>query len=337
MLAVLLWVKYNPTMFENENSFVELPNESSKNLSDLDAAFTDPFVERALETARTYNKIFKESTPTLEEVRAIIDELDTAWGNIKDSQVHFTGSVKVGDPEEEGETKQVFLDGARVISNGFCVDRGDSAAGEPYKVKHHLHVQFEDAYGTASNGETPSLVAATGDINSSLIELDTASSERAKAWLTVSCPELIEEIDYRALNGSGDECDALLSLKGLDFNKYTDLSDLFTRNCLNVYLQSIIEVDTFAPYSANLNGYARMAKDLDTLYNLRIDSALLYVSYIGMQPSYTLDENDNGWALSAFTTILGVARTDESQHYVVPVDTIQNLQSIRTAYYTANS
>lgn len=337
MLAVLLQVKYNPAMFENENNFVHLSNESSKNLSDLDAAFTDPFVKRVLEMGRTYNKIFEESAPTSEEAAAIVRELDAEWGNIKGTLIQYTGNVKVKELGDDEEIKQIFLDGARVVSNGFCVEHNDTPFGEVYKVKHHLLVKFEDAYGTDADDEKANLTGATGDIYSSSIELDSASPERAKAWLSLSCPDLIEEIDYRVLNGLGDEGDALLSLKGLDFNKYTDLNDLFTRNCVNVYLQSIIEIDTSAPYTAKLNGYVRKSENLDILYNLKADATLVYISTVGMQPAYNLDESDAGWSLSAFISILGVTRTDESEHYVIPIETVQELQSIRSAYYTANS
>lgn len=152
------------------------------------------------------------------------------------------------------------------------------------------------------------VAGATGDIDSSLIELDSASPERAKAWLSVSCPQLIEEIDYRALNGSGGEGDALLSLRGLDFNEYVDL-----------------------------NGYARKPEDLSHLYNLKADASLIYISGIAMQPSYNLNDTDTGWSLSAFVSVLEENRTDESQHYILPVETIQELQSIRSAFYAANA
>jgi len=336
-LAVPIEVQYNPTMFENENNSTNLFNETSNKLTELDAAFTDPFVEGVLETGRTYNKIFQEATPSAEEASLIIDELDTEWGNIRNSEIHYTGMIKVADLHNEGEVQQVFLDGARVVSNGFCIERGDIESGEPYKVRHHLIVKFSDAYGIDSDDQKDMITRATGDIDSSLIELDSASSERAKAWLTLSCPELIEEVDFRVLNATGDESGALLSLQGLDFNRYADLNDLFTRNCLNVYLQDIIEIDTTAPYSANINGYARMAEDQDTLYHLKVDTALVDMSTIGMQQSFNLNEGDTDWSLSAFISILGTSRNDAAQNYILPVDSIQTMQSIRTAYYEENN
>lgn len=324
-------------MFDNENDFVNLSNESSKNLNDLDAAFTDPFIARVLEMGRTYNKIFQETPPSPEDIASSVEDLDDEWGNIKGALIQYTGNVEVRDLEDDKKTKQVFLDGAQVVSNGFHVKFEDTLLGNTYTVRHHLLVNFKDAFGIDSEESQGKFAGASGDIDSSLIELESASAERAKAWLSASCPELIEEIDFRALNNaSGGEDEALLSLRGLDFNRYTDLNDTFTRNCLEIYLQSILELDTAAPYAAKLDGCARSAEDSTTLYTLKAGAVLVRIGAIGMQPSFNMDESDTDWSLSAYISILGVDRTHEPHYYVIPVESIQELQSIRTAYYTLN-
>jgi hypothetical protein len=324
-------------MFENENNIENLFNEPSKELSGLDAAFTEPFVEHVLEMGRTYNEIFKENPPSDEEQAYIINELDTEWGNIKGSIIQYTGNVKVKDRNDENEVKIIFIDGAEVMSNGFYIEPEYINGRDVQKVKHHLFVKFKDLYGVESDEEDDTIAGATGDIDSSSIELDSASPERARAWLAVSCPELIEEIDLRALNAIGGEDDALVSLRGLDLNFYTDLSDEFTRNCLTIYLQKIIEIDLYAPYSAKLDGFVRMVDDQSTLYKLKIDGALIYVSNIGLHPAFNLDENDTNWSLSAVITVLDEDRTEESEQYIVPIDTIKELHSIRSAFYDTNS
>lgn len=323
-------------MFDNENHFIDLSNESSRNLNDLDAAFTDPFVERVLEMGRTYNKIFQETPPSPEDIAYSVEDLDDEWGNIKGAHIQYTGNVEVRDLENNKETKQVFLDGAQVVSNGFHVKLEDTPIGNTYTIRPHLLVNFKDAYGIDSEESQGKFAGASGDIDNSLIELESASAERAKAWLTASCPELIEEIDFRALNASGGEDEALLSLSGMDFNKYADLDDLFTRNCLDVYLQSILEIDMSVPYAAKLDGCARKWEDLSTLYTLEAEAVLVQINNIGMQPSYNTDESDTQWSLSAFISVLGVDRTHKPQRYVLPVESIRELQSIRSAYYALN-
>jgi hypothetical protein len=122
----------------------------------------------------------------------------------------------------------------------------------------------------------------------------------------------------------------------MDFNKYADLDDLFTRNCLDVYLQSILEIDMSVPYAAKLDGCARKWEDLSTLYTLEAEAVLVQINNIGMQPSYNTDESDTQWSLSAFISVLGVDRTHKPQRYVLPVESIRELQSIRSAYYALN-
>jgi len=337
MLAVPTWVQYNPTMFENENVFANFPEESTKDLNHLDAAFTDPFVERVLEMGRTYNKIFQESAPTHEEIIDIVNELDSEWGTLKGSAMQYTGNVKVRDTEDDDETKMVFLDGAEVVSNGFWVEPEYVNDSQVYRVKHHLHVKFIDAYGIEADEAGVNIAGATGDIDSSAVELDIASPERAKAWLTVSCPEMIEEIDLRALNVDGDEDAAILALRDLDFNKYADLSDEFTRNCVNIYLHSIVEVDKVSPYSAKLNGKVRMLDDQSQLYNIDAKASLIFVVGMGMQPIFNLDENDTRWSLSAAITVLEEDRNEDSKQYIIPIETFKTLQSVRSAYYGTNT
>jgi len=338
MLAVLYQVTYNPSMFDNENDFMNLSDEAPKDFNDIDAAFTDPFVTRVLDMVRTYNRIFQENIPTDQEKDDIINELDHEWGSIKDTAIRFTGNIRVRDNDNREEIKVVFLDGADVVSNGFCIENETINGIAVSKVKYHLLVSFKDAYGIdASEDAKVGVTGATGDIDSSSIELDIASPERAKAWLTISCPLLIEEIDFRALNGPGGEDDAILSLKDLDFNEYADLNDEFTRNCLNIYLQSIIEVDKEVPYSSKLDGAARNIDDQSLLYNIKSDNALIKVNSIALQPAFNLDEADTRWSLAALISLLDESRVKETEHYFIPVDAFRDLQSIRTAYYGTNT
>ncbi|MDB5162915.1 MAG: hypothetical protein JWO54_505 [Candidatus Saccharibacteria bacterium] len=324
-------------MFESENNIENLFNESSKELNGLEAAFSEPFVERVLEMGRTYNEIFKEIPPTEEERAYIIQELDIEWGTIKGTIIKYTGNVKVKDRDDEGEVRIIFIDGAEVVSNGFYIEPEYANGRELQKVKHHLFVKFNDLYGDESGEDNGNLAGATGDIDSSSIELDSASAERARAWLTISCPELIEEIDLRVLNAAGGEDDAIVSLRGFDLSIYPELSDDFTRNCLTIYLQKVVEIDLYAPYSTKLDGYARMLDDQSNLYTLKIDGALVYINHLILHPTFNLDETDTAWSLATVITVLDEDRTEDPEQYIVPIDTFKELHSIRSAFYETNS
>lgn len=340
MLAANSAVEYNPTMNENEGSAQSRIQEESLEIFNIESALTDPFVERVLDQARTYNKIFEENTPTKEEQAEIIHELDTAWGTIKGSQIGFSGVVTTLNTEKEKQ--QIFLDGVDLVSNGFCVITepryvGGEYVGDLSVVKHHLYVPLIIAHGIEADEEGNTHAAATAEIDNSIIELDTASAERALAWLTTSCPDLIDEIDARILNGKGGEDDAMLSLRGLDFNEYADLSDVFTRNCLDVYLNEIIQVDNQAPYDTKLDGFIRKNDEESILYSVSADRALIYASRISMQHKFDNENDENKWVPAINIAILPTERGEEIEQFVAPFDTFKEMKSLRSAYYQVDA
>jgi hypothetical protein len=337
VLAGWQLLTYNPTMSENENTFNDSPDLMLAQLESLDKTFTDPFIKRVLDLGREYNKLFEETMPTPEEVAETISELDEEWGGIYNSSIRFTGMVTTKSFGSADEKSQVFLDGAEVISRGFCVELDGREDVATFKVKHYLEVQCSDVYGVEFDSDDQRSVYASGDIDNSLIEFSTASMEHATAWLTDTCPELIDEIDSRILNGKGGEDEALLSLRHLDFNQYLDLRDEFTRNCINVYIHNTLQMDDEAPYSATLNGYALLPESNMLAYLTAEDSTLMYVHSVQLHPSFTYDNHDTRWVLSAYTAILPEDRTASLQVLIMPVDTIKSLQSIRSAYYNTNS
>ena len=320
-------------MSENENFFTTHEYEPTNELSRLNALFTDPYAERTLATARDYNELFVDAEPTREELAATIAELDSEWGILKGAHMKYTGKVLVKSPEDENDVRTIFVDGIDVISNGFYIIREDINLAEVFRVKHHLFANVKDILEDFKGKDDDRRVVAIGDIDNALLELEVASPERAKAWLEISYPNLIEELDYRILNGSGDEGEALLSLRGFDFNKYIDLSDTFTRNCVDMYLNSIIEIDTEVPYSVKVNGFMREVGDNETLYKINIDSALVIVNGLSMQPAYDLDETKNDWQFAASLSVIPGNRAIKPSLYTMPVNSLQTLDSIRSAYY----
>jgi hypothetical protein len=332
---------YNPTMSDNENSFSSVSNEDINRLFEIDAAFTDPFLERVLNMARSYNKTFQETTPTPEEKVIIESKLDENLGNIFNSFFHFTGMVTCRDLENEELTTQAFLSGAKVKSDGFIITPesqyvGGEYMGEVYTVKHHLFARYHDVYGDDSEETENTIVYVMGDIDASSIELDTASLEHATAWLSNSYPDVLNEIKQRMFNDTDDEGEAYLALKGIDFNAI-DMNDTFTRNCVNVYLQSTIEIDDTAPYYAELDGLARPYDDESVLCKLSDGSVLLYMNSIVMLPAFTLDKEDASWVLSAHISVLPTERTEDMTQFVVPIDTIQSLKSVRRTFYNTDT
>lgn len=327
-------------MLEHEGSFSRESNSDQLNL--LEKALTDPFIERVLQMGRTYNEIFKETGPTEEERHQIIDELDREWGGAYGLPVKLTGYVSVPMKDSEG-VQSVFLDSRDVISNGFTIMPepiivGGEEIGYFAKVKHHLYAKASDVWGNEDlDGLDPDThLGVTADIEKSIIEAPIASPDRARAWLAVSCPELMEEVDTRVLNSEGYDGSALLALKKLDINQLADLSDEFTRSCFDIYLNSILELDTITPYALDIDGFGRSAdgEDEGQEYIITSQRTLAHIPSVTLQPAFSNSEGDDGaWALAMNTALIPVDKKENLPRFVISVEALRSIASIRDLYY----
>jgi len=330
-------------MSEKENYLPSNSFEVQTELSDLESAFTDPFVERVLEMGRTYNKIFADTDPSNEEVSSIIAELDDEWGSIIKSNMRYTGNVDVSLLDGTRELKNVFFDGTEVVTDGFTVDRVKQYVdGEEintrYEVKHLLLVPVTTVYGDDAEVEGVQYAAAKGDITNSHLELESASPEHARAWLTLACPELIDELDELVFNSEGGDDEAILSLATIDLNRFTQLEDKFLRHCVEIYLTSIIEIDITAPYSASLFGRMYKTDEEQNSYLVDADRVLVYISHFNIVPYKDIEGGDSQkWMLTVPLGIVSEAVSPHFDTYVAPISTITQLQSIRRNYYAENS
>jgi hypothetical protein len=326
-------------MSEKENQFSSASYEMQSELSDLESAFTDPFVEHVLELGRTYNKIFLESAPTDEEIGHIVEELDAEWGTIIKSKIRYTGNVDVALLNGKEERKNIFFDGTEVTTNGFIIDvvrryENGEEVDPLYVVKHHLLVPIATVYGDDIEVEGVQYAVAKGDITNSLLELDSASPEHARAWLSLACPELIDEIDGLVLNAEEGDEQALLSLAEIDLSKYSQLEDDFLNRCVEIYLSTIIEIDLSVPYSASLDGYMYKADESHNLYSVTSGNILVNLRPFSIVTHKGLNEGDeHKKIITVPLSIIHDSVSEPEDSYVVPIATIKNLQSIRKSYY----
>jgi hypothetical protein len=313
------------------------PPQRNESFDQLEVMFTDPFVERTLQLARSYNDIFKDSDPTHDEKNQIVTELDTAWGNINKEQVNITGSVRVKTAEDEDSTVH-FLDDKMVISNGFTiVDSPLYLDGEIIKqnsrVVYHFYVPAE-AIGI-DDEEEGVVFGGTAEIDGAFIDFQKASMERAVPLLTYNKPELLEDVDTRLFSVNGTEADAVRSLKGLilpaDFEEESDL----TKNSFIHYLNEVIEFDALLPYEITAKGDLYVAKQNSAeLHKVRVDirKALVYVSAV----AYLRDEDlpaDSKLRLVLNGLMLGAGKNDDNATVRVPIDSLVRFTSLRPRFF----
>ena len=324
-------------MSENENDSSNSYG-SFKDLDKLEAALTEPLVEKVLTKARAYNSIFKEAQPTDEERQQITGELDTDWDIMLNSKMYYTGYITVPKEDEAGEVQRVFLDGKEVLSNGFIVSttpqyKDGEHVGEMSAVEYYMYVKREDAYGKVPQEGEKTHTPAQGDIDESTVEFTIASPERAIAWLEASCPDLLADIEERLFNSTESEFDPVLSLTSLDFGKHAALNDEFTRNCVETYLKQMIEIDMAVPYSVRLYGLARLATDESKIQMLDVEKALVHLHSIAIRKGITATEANPQWTLSAYLTPVSEDIKSGSSIFIVPISTMTSLQSMRKSFY----
>ncbi len=336
MLAALRVATYNPSMLDNEDSTMHSQEGTPGELHDLEFMFTDPFVERVIAMASTYNTMFEESTPSSDEVMSALNDLSNEWGNLKGSHIKYTGFVQVKSFEDEDTMDRIFLDEIEVISEGFCAVKESTPQGYVQKIKHLLRVDIKDIHDFESyKGSTQ--MHAIGDVENAMLRIESASLDHAAKWLSLAYPDLINEIDSRVYNGTGYEDDALLSLRNIDFNSLADINDAYTRTCIQIYINNIVDIDKTAPYATSLEGYARLDRGESITHTIKSDKNLVHIHDINFQPSFYDENDDTQWSLSAFVAILPKDRTEDIQKVVVPVETIQSLISIRRTFYSSNT
>src|SRR5690606_21525221 len=175
------------------------------------------------------------------------------------------------------------------------------------RVQHHMYALPQDVYGNENREHYNEslLVAITGDVEDGFIRFDGASPEHARAWLSHSCPELMSEIDVLLLNGDGQESTALLALKELNFNSLADMSDEFTRMCVDIYLNQILEMDKTVPYSLSIDGPGRTNDEVSrgVLATISAERVLAYAPEVALQPAFRKEYSPE-WELGVHLGVL---------------------------------
>lgn len=339
MLVVYALTAQNSVMLEYENN---VHNSGQQEFALLEQALAEPFISSTIEKAKEFNELLAEVDTEPEERAGIIAELDMAWGTLEGANMRLTGFVRAPLPgQHEIETEGVFIDGSEVISHGFTTVAvpqfvGGQQIGETYKIKHLIGVGVSEVWDDeAREGIDPeTYVLATAELNGTHLEVDGASPERARAWLAVSYPELIDKIDSRLLNTDGSEGDALMSLRGFDFNKYANLEDDFTRICIDTYLNELLQMDKLVPYVIHMHGPARDgSEETSLLYNLSSAGSLAFIPSVGLQPQFSNNRKSKKWDLGVQTAAITKDRNESPRYFVVSINAFESIDSLRQLYY----
>lgn len=342
-------------MIERENTQQEVQDTHFiKQLEFLDKSIADPYVESVVKDAQLYNQLFSESTATDTDKQDAIRDLDQRWLDVMGSEVTVSGSALI--PTIHGETKSVIVDGLTAETNGFGGRNepqivGGEKIGDVFRIGHYLQTTAEDMVnagylsleelGIEDDDEDISeklrtlKVAFAADVDRSIIELDGVSYERARSWIEVSCPGLLDELDERLLNEIVDGNEPVYALKGLDLSEYAAVDDEFTQTCIETHLSGLMSFDRAVPYSVEIQGQM-LGYDDDkgmTVYQVDDLKTLAFMRRVFIVTNPFPDNDGSIWQFAVETQLLGSNPDSTGVEYMIPLESVESVQSLRRNFF----
>jgi hypothetical protein len=304
----------------------------NKQIEQLDASVSDPYIQRAIKLAQEFNKLFEEISPTKQERDDIIDEIEEQWGDLNKMQVSLCGWISTQN--EYGDIVKSYHEDVCAVSNGFIMDDVDlfqdgQLLTTKAAIKHHVFIKSRDLN---LEGEDDTWVGATADLDEIIIDVPSVSFERATAWLAVNYPEFIDEVDQRILNAQGTEADAIIALQGLDIPVEFTESELAV-NSISAYLREIIQLDRVVPYSVRIKGETHVVGEDQVFQRGIIDSGAILADLVSISVDVYDRKVSNKPELFIFMKTAMSDRLALPLRLDVPITSIMALMSIRSAYY----
>lgn len=342
-------------MIERENTQQEVPDtQFTKQLEFLDKSIEDPYVERIVKDAQLYNQLFAESTPTDADKQDAINELDRRWVDVMNSEVTVSGSALI--PTANGDMRVVLVDGLVAETKGFGGRLepqivGGEKIGDVFRIGHYLHTTadvmvdagyltlddlgIEEDEADISERLGALRVGFAADVDHSIVELSGVSYERARSWIEVSCPGLLDELDSRLLNEVAGGNEPVYALRGLDLSEYIAVDDDFTQTCIETHLNGLMSFDRSVPYSVEVQGQMLGYDDEEGMSIYQVDDlkALAFMRRVYIVTSPFPEEGEAAWQFAVETQILGSNSESTSVEYMIPIDSLESVQSLRRNFF----
>ena len=306
----------------------------------LDQATHDPFITDVVKDAVELNELMKTEATTVEDARSIVQTLDAMWGAINDTIVKVTGNVTYKTPD--GEFHSQYYEDTEMISKGFMItgheNETDAQYGRKVRFTFLLDIPEEMREMYRDELEDVSHMIMGADVDQVSIEAEGYSINRAKAWLTIYAPDLLEDIDELVMNAEGNDIDSLLALRDLDFSMIEgDENTRFTAlQCVSVYLMDMFAIEEKIPHVVSISGRIMMknVNDEDIFARTSAKEHMAYIHGLAV-----IDTNDEDVAtgevsnprtdIYLYMTVLNNEPNTGGYSVRVPLDSIFTLESLR--------
>jgi hypothetical protein len=307
--------------------------------TELDQALHDPYITRVIKDARELNELLKTEYTTKDEARDIVQRLDLMWGPLVGSSMRVSGNVSFLTPERELETK--YYDDSVMLSKGFTIsddeDGPSSQLGRQIRLSFWMEIpeEMKDSYSEVTQGTH---LIGGAEIEQVDLVASGVSFERAKAWLTVFNPEIINEIDTYLYNAENGPVDALLALQDYTVG-YLDL-DEETKNttleCIGVYLRDVLRLEDELPYVAAISGriIVKDEEGIDVYVRVSTERRLMFVRGISLIEVADIDvdtfeKSNTRTEIYLVSTLVNSDLEGDDLEARVPLDSINIFESVR--------
>ena len=348
--------------FQNEFSDAELFNSTELRLSDYEDALVDPHLRKSNEMAREFEKSLNDGADI--EVADAIATLEAEVAHLIGASGYISGALKiVSSPDGELEDVSGYKIRAQFMGFAAVPDRDDEDKVNlgysfgVFQLEDDTYVTEELIDEISENGKarvSATVLPAFAHPDTIVLDLPITSPEQALAWLAVTYPETVAEIDSLILAKEVEgrlvpqrDDEALLRLKDFRLRRPDDITDqgwITYKNAVASYVLSLASVDGRAPYHTKVSGVNLVREgdaDTDVEPEARYSSelsmwidveALVFVD----EHHFDVDSSDESRIDTSSAVIFGLHgneireyQDDEPRKVTIPFASMETLVSLR--------
>lgn len=279
-----------------------------------------------------------------ENFDGVTRELDKKVTHVMATTMDFSGSVQLSHLGDESDLISV-QDGFAEFQGFTASLRGDRVEYD-YLFKVTLDqlgqvLSREDISGYVNDGRESELVIASAQARASNVHMkfDVIHPTRALAWLSISYPEIVDQLDFILLGTEGDDTRKLAALKDFSFFISKDMPEpeaTLLKKMIGEYCRGMATVDRYVPYEIDIDGDCLDMSDIKNLKKEPIhESALFSASYLDV---YVEDVSNREGApgLDCKVALFGILHSAEvdqpGRSMVIPLENVGDIRSLRFEY-----
>jgi len=330
-------------MTEQFSPSAEFDNEAAV-MDTFEKAYGDSVIQDAIRESKYRAKNFDMSGSIIEfeeRIRKTIEELDEMVKHAIDQPGKLSGIVRSN--EGDAGIRKVSTSNALIEFKGFVSDHNfetqtiefNLAFLAAYNSENDLFLTLDNIDEMTETGERDNFteIGMAVSPDEVFVEYYAIHPIRANAWLEITYPSIISELDGRIIYDENTaEEQSILGLKGfaLDLSNLKNTDDInMCLGSINRYVNAMITVDKDVPYWIDINGECLDAANPEQDWAQLQETGALYT----VQSLYLFAkddaENDDLYKFAFHGSIHHKDAMMPSRDVVAPLDSITSLASLR--------